>query len=100
MSRTKGALAIDSAIQGAILIATDVYDKPYTEVAKTLGKDPSTIRKLRKRVHDEVDKENILFLEVVNKKRPRSERSLKLNVRQRRRFVRHAIKNKANRRKS
>jgi hypothetical protein len=99
MSRIKEAQAIDFVTQKVIFIITDVYDKLYTKIAKTLKKNSFIVKKTRKRVHDEIDKKNISFLEIVNNKRSRSERSFALNVRQRRRLVRHAIKNKANRRK-
>ena len=99
MPRTKGATAIDPAKQGAILIAIDKYDRPYTEVAQELGLTPEAISAARKRVHAQADKENIPSLAAANTKQPRIERPHKLDVRDRRRLVRHATKNKANRRK-
>ena len=99
MPRTKGATAIDPATQGAILIAIDEYDKPYSDVARTLGTSRQVVKQMRDRVHAEADKENIPPLQVVNTQRPRSGRPLRLDVRDRRRLVRHATKNKANRRK-
>ena len=99
MDRSKGATAIDSAKQGAIVIATDKYDRSYSEVARKLDLTTARVSQARKRVHEKVEKKNISFLEVANHKRPRSGRSLKLDVRDRRRLVRHAIKNKRNRQK-
>lgn len=99
MPRSKGATAIDPAKQGAILIATDKYDRPYTEVAKELNLSANAVRFARKRVHEEADKENISPLEAANRKRSRSGRPLKLDYRDRRRLVRHATKNKRQRQK-
>ena len=99
MPRSKGATAIDAAKQGAILIACDKYDKSYVEVGAELGLTGEAVSQARKRVYAEADKENIPPFEAANNKRPRTGRSPKLDVRDRRRLVRHATKNKRNRQK-
>lgn len=51
-------------------------------------------------MHEEADKENIYSLIAANFKHPRTGRPLKLDVRDRRRLIRYATKNKANRPKT
>ena len=89
----------NAAQQGAIIMSTDVYNELYFEVARKLGTSRQAVRQMHERVHEEADKENIHPLTACTIKQPRSERSLKLDVRDRRRLIRHAIKNRANRRK-
>ena len=99
MPRTKGSREIDAATKGAIIIATDIYDKPHTEVARDLNVSNSSIQAVRKRVHDDANKENVPPIQAANNRHSRSGRPVKIDVRDRRRLVRHATKNKANRRK-
>ena len=99
MPRYSGTTDLTPAQAGAIIIATDNYGVPNTKAAEQVGCSESAVRALKKRVYEEADKENISPLQAANTKQPRSGRPSKLDVRQRRRLVRHAIKNKANRRK-
>ena len=89
----------NAAQQGAIIMGTNVYNEPYSEVARKLETSRQTMRQVHERVHEEANKENIPPLTAATTKQPRNERPPKLDVRDRRRLIRHAIKNKANRRK-
>ena len=84
----------------AIISAVDNHNAYYSDVVRIVNCSQSTIESLVKRVHEKADKKNISSLQVVNAKQPRSDRPLKLDYRDRRRLIKHAIKNKANRRKT
>ena len=90
---------ITPAQAGAVLMATQNHNARNTDVAKDVGCSEGAVRGVKKRVLEKADKENIAPLQAANAKQPRGLRPPKLNVRERRCLIRHAIKNKANRRK-
>ena len=99
MPRYSGTSDLTLAQVGAIIIATDVHNDYNRDVAEAVNCSESAVRSVRKRVHEEADKENIPSIQAANTKQPRSGRLPKLDYRDRRRLIRHATKNKANRRK-
>ena len=99
MPRISGSKAFDSATQGTIIYATDYQDRPFQEVGNQLGTSRQAVKQIQKRVHGKADKKNIHLLTAANFQRPRFKRPSKLDVRDRRRLIRYATKNKINRRK-
>ena len=85
------------SVKGAILGEVDVHHASNRQAAKTFGCDENTGRDIRNSAHEAADKENIDIFEAAMHNKPRPGRPQVIDVRDRRRLVRHAIKNKANR---
>ena len=88
------------SIKGAILADVELHHASNRQAAKTYGCDEKTVRDVRSRAHEAADKENINIFEAAMHNKPRPGGPQIIDVRDRRRLVRHAIKNKANRLKS
>ena len=84
----------------AVIYASTQTNQSNREAGRKLHVNESMIRNFKKRVCEEAEKEKIPSVDVVNDKLSRGHRDFKLDVRDCRRLVRHATKNKVNRRKA
>lgn len=99
MPRRSGDVELDPVKKGVLLDATLNHNVPNRQAAKLIGKSEGTVRNVLKRAH-EAEKENIdpLTTEALQP-RPRSGRPFALDERDERQLIRHATKNKLQRRK-
>ena len=68
-----------------IIITIDIYNNYITNVVKNVNCSKSTIKTLKKRIHEKIDKKNIFSLQAINYKTSRNLRFFKLNIKNRRR---------------
>ena len=99
MSRKSENHDITPAQIDAIITVIETYHKFNRKIAKNLKLDESTIKKIKQRVQKKINKKNISLFQTINTKQLRNLKSFKLNIKNRRRLIKHTIKNKANRRK-
>ena len=99
MPRYNETIDLTPAQIDAILIAINNHNTSNRETAKKINCLKSTVKTFKKRVYKKIDKKNISFFQTVNIKQSQNNKSFKLNVRQRRRLIKHTIKNKTNQQK-
>lgn len=99
MGRIKGAVDLPEAKRGALIELKNNFNISNRQLAKKYDCNKETVRNIVNRAGD-AEKENIDPLSSeAHQRRPQSGRPLAINARLRRRLVRHATKNKFQRRK-
>ena len=99
MGRTKGAVDLPEAKREALIELKNNFNISNRQLAKKYNCDKETVRNVLNRAED-AEKENIDPLSFkAHQRRPQSERPLTINIRLRRRLIRHATKNQFQRRK-
>ena len=99
MRRTKGAVDLPEAKREALIELKNNFNIFNRQLAKKYNCDKETVRNVLNRAED-AEKENIDSLSSkAHQRRPQFERPLTINIRLRRRLIRHAIKNQFQRRK-
>ena len=99
MPRNKGNIDLSAPKKGALMALSNLNNVSNRQVADVFHCDEKTVRNVKKRV-SEAEKENIdPFSLEAHQRRPQSGRPLVINDRLLRRLVRHATKNRFNRRK-
>ncbi|KAF6227886.1 hypothetical protein HO133_007614 [Letharia lupina] len=99
MGRTKGKTDLSGPKKGVLVALSNLNNASNRQIAKAYKCDEKTVRNTKKRV-SEAEKENIDPLSSeVHQRRPQSGRPLAINERLLRRLIRHATKNRFQRRK-
>ena len=99
MPRYNKTTDLTPAQADTILIAIENHNVSNRKIAKKINYSKSTIKTFKKRVYAKINKKNISSLQIVNIKSSHIEKFSKLNVRNRKRLIKHTIKNKTNQRK-
>lgn len=100
MGRTAGNSNLTEAKKGALIALKQTNNTPNRQLAAQYDCDEKSVRNVLKRV-GEAEKENIdPFSSEVLQQRPRSGRPPVISIRTQRQLIRHATKNKFQRRKS
>ncbi len=100
MPRKSGDIELDPVKRGILLDATLFSNISNRQAAKRIGVDEGTVRNVRKRA-EEAEKENLdPFTSKALQPRQRSGRPYAIDRRIERQLIRHATKNKVQRRKA